>query len=228
MDIMKSFTYMFEDRRWISKLLLGYLVSLVPILNFALTGYVTQTIKNVERKEPEPLPEWDEFGKFFKNGFFMTVAAFVYSLPLIVISGLSVFPAYMTENGWDSGRAVLAGAGILVGCLALLYALALSLILPAANINLARKETFESVFEIREFFRIIRENSSDYLTAWVMTIVWAIALGILVSVLYVILVFIICVGWLAMFFVGAIVTVAVPLIYAHLFGQVAAKDAGIA
>jgi hypothetical protein len=228
MDIMKSLTYMFEDRRWISKLLLGYLVSLVPILNFALTGYVTQTIQNVERKRPELLPEWDEFGKFFKNGFFMTVAGFVYSLPLIVISGLSVFPAYISENGWDSGQAVLAGAGILVGCLALLYALALSLILPAANINLARKETFESVFEIREFFRIIRENSSNYLTAWVMTLVWAIVVGILVSVLYVILVFVICVGWLAMFFVGAIVTVAVPLIYAHLFGQVAAKDAGVA
>jgi hypothetical protein len=225
---MKSLTYMFEDRRWISKLLLGYLVSLVPILNFALTGYVTQTIQNVERKRPELLPEWDEFGKFFKNGFFMTVAGFVYSLPLIVISGLSVFPAYISENGWDSGQAVLAGAGILVGCLALLYALALSLILPAANINLARKETFESVFEIREFFRIIRENSSNYLTAWVMTLVWAIVVGILVSVLYVILVFVICVGWLAMFFVGAIVTVAVPLIYAHLFGQVAAKDAGVA
>ena len=74
MDVTKSITYIFQDKRWFTKLLIGWLVSLVPILNFAFTGYSTETIKNVENKREFPLPEWDDFGKKFVLGFYMWIA----------------------------------------------------------------------------------------------------------------------------------------------------------
>ena len=68
MDYGKSFTFVFEDEKWISKFAVGVLITLVPILNFATYGYVIQLLKNVRDGEEKPLPEWDDFGKFFVDG----------------------------------------------------------------------------------------------------------------------------------------------------------------
>ena len=38
MDVGKSVGYVFEDQKWTNKLLIGMLVSIVPIVNFALFG----------------------------------------------------------------------------------------------------------------------------------------------------------------------------------------------
>ena len=38
MDIGKSFSYPFEDKEWISKLGLGAVITIVPVLNLAWSG----------------------------------------------------------------------------------------------------------------------------------------------------------------------------------------------
>lgn len=226
MELGKSVTYIFQDKRWPTKLLIGWLVSLVPILNFAFTGYVTQTIRNVEQRMDDPMPEWDDFGKKFVLGFFIWLAGIVYAIPIILISIIFVVPVAIAGEGnvSDTMGTIMAGTGLVVSCVIILYSLALSLLLPAANINLARKETLGSVFEIGEFFRIFRANTGDYLVAWIMTLVWSIVIGVVAGLLVAVLLIIPCIGWIAAFLIGAVVSVAVPLVYAHLFGQVAAKD----
>lgn len=226
MELGKSVTYIFQDKRWPTKLLIGWLVSLVPILNFAFTGYVTQTIRNVEQRMDDPMPEWDDFGKKFVLGFYIWLAGIVYAIPIILISIIFVVPVAIAGEGnvSDTMGTIMAGTGLVVSCVIILYSLALSLLLPAANINLARKETLGSVFEIGEFFRIFRANTGDYLVAWIMTLVWSIVIGVVAGLLVAVLLIIPCIGWIAAFLIGAVVSVAVPLVYAHLFGQVAAKD----
>lgn len=226
MELGKSVTYIFQDKRWPTKLLIGWLVSLVPILNFAFTGYVTQTIRNVEQRMDDPMPEWDDFGKKFVLGFYIWLAGIVYAIPIILISIIFVVPVAIAGEGnvSDTMGTIMAGTGLVVSCVIILYSLALSLLLPAANINLARKETLGSVFEIGEFFRIFRANTGDYLVAWIMTLVWSIVIGVIAGLLVAVLLVIPCIGWIAAFLIGAVVSVAVPLVYAHLFGQVAAKD----
>jgi len=39
MDIGRAFKFMFDDESWITKILLGGILGLVPILNFVLYGY---------------------------------------------------------------------------------------------------------------------------------------------------------------------------------------------
>ncbi len=230
MELGQAFTYIFKDKRWFTKLLIGWLVSIVPILNFAFTGYVTRTIRNVEINLEEPLPEWDNFGEKFVLGFYMWLASIIYALPIILLSIIFFVPVAIVGNN-QSGDAVaglLTGAGILFSCLALIYALVLSLLLPAMNINLARKETFSSVFDFSEFWRIFRANTSDYLVAWIMTIVWAVVIGTVGGLLATALAIIPCIGWIAAFVLGGLLGVIIPVVYAHLFGQVAAKDRQIA
>jgi hypothetical protein len=229
MELGKSFTYIFQDKRWPTKLLLGWLVSIVPILNFAFTGYIPQTIRNVEGKMEEPLPEWDDFGKKFVLGFFLWVAGIIYSIPIIIVASLSIIPLALAGNSSsDVVGALVAGTGVVVACLIIIYGLLLSLLLPALNINLARKGTFGSVFQIGEFFRIFRSHTGDYLVAWIMTLVWSIAIGVVGGLLIAFLMIIPCIGWILGFIVGGLITIIPMLVYAHLFGQVAAKDIAVA
>jgi hypothetical protein len=226
MELGKAVTYIFEDKRWLSKLLIGWLVSLVPILNFAFSGYMTETIRNVEVDQAEPLPEWDDFGKKFMLGLYIWVAGIVFALPVIILASITAIPLIFASNGnmSDTVGALLAGTGLIVGCLVIVYGLAVSLLMPALNINLARKQTFGSVFQIGEFWRIFRADTGAYLTAWIMTLVFGIGIGLVGSVIAGIIGIIPCIGWLVAWVLMGLVVVAIQLVYAHLFGQVARKD----
>ena len=65
MDIGKAFSYVFEDEQWISKVLIGGLLIWIPIVNFAVFGYMIKVAQNVAQGNPRPLPEWGEFGDHF-------------------------------------------------------------------------------------------------------------------------------------------------------------------
>ncbi len=54
MDIGKSFGFMFKDESWISRVLVGGLLGLVPILNFVIYGYMLEVIKNVSEDRELP------------------------------------------------------------------------------------------------------------------------------------------------------------------------------
>ncbi|MCC7512114.1 MAG: DUF4013 domain-containing protein, partial [Anaerolineae bacterium] len=83
MDINKAFTYPFEDKQWISKLGMGAIIGLIPILNFAWTGYMVGLLRNVSNGEAEPLPNWDNIEKKFMDGLILAAAGLVYGLPIL-------------------------------------------------------------------------------------------------------------------------------------------------
>src|SRR5512144_2549774 len=85
MQIGKAFSFPFQDRSWVSKFLLAAVISIVPILNFAWTGYIVELVKNVIDRRQEPLPDWGDFGKKFIDGLIVTVAYFIYALPALLV-----------------------------------------------------------------------------------------------------------------------------------------------
>jgi hypothetical protein len=230
MDIGKSFSYLFEDDEWLTKLLLGAVVSAVPILNFAWTGYTIDILRNVMNGVAFPMPDWSDFGDKFVKGFLVWLAGFIYSLPALLViclpmGWLIVFPATSeSTNTADTLAAIFTGVGILLLCILILYLLALSFYFPAVFINFARKGTFGSCFEVSEIIKIVSRNSSKYLTAWLVTLVAGIVVGILMSVVGAIFAAIICIGWLITWVVTALGSVYLFAVYAHLFGQVVADE----
>ena len=228
MDIGKAFSYPFEDDEWLTKLFLGAIVSIVPILNFAWSGYTVDILRNVIDGVARPLPSWSDFGEKFVKGFIIWAAGFIYSLPAIIIAcipfGLLVIPASM--EGSDISEALISaftGIGIVLICLMAIYLLLLTIYYPAVYINFARKGSFGSCFEFGEIFSIISENTSKYLTAWLVSIGGAIVVGIVVAVLSIVLSLIPCIGWVLTWLISALSSVYLFAIYVHLFGQVDAQ-----
>jgi hypothetical protein len=228
MDIGKAFSYPFEDDEWLSKLFLGAIVSAVPILNFAWTGYTVDIVRNVSDGVSLPLPDWSEFGDKFVKGFLIWAAGFIYSLPALIIACLPL--GFLTisvlaedSNLSDTFFSVFTGVGIFLICLIVLYLLVFSFYFPAVYINFARKGTFGSCFEIGEIIKIVSENTSEYLTAWLISIVGAILVGIIIAVAIGLLGWILCIGWIIAWLISAIGSVYMYVIFSHLFGQVSAE-----
>jgi hypothetical protein len=228
MDIGKAFSYPFEDEKWLSKLFLGAIISAVPILNFAWTGYTVDIVRNVSDGVSLPLPDWSEFGDKFVKGFLIWAAGFIYSLPaLIVICVLSLIAIPTIIDGSNISEAFLsafAGISIILACLLILYFLLFSFYFPAVFINFARKDSFGSCFEVGEIIRIVSANTGKYLTAWLVYIVGAIIVGIVIWLISILLSPIICLGWILAWLIGAIGGVYIYTIFSHLFGQVSAEQ----
>ena len=228
MDIGKAFSYPFEDEKWLSKLFLGAIVSAVPILNFAWTGYTVDIVRNVSDGVSLPLPDWSEFGDKFVKGFLIWVAGFIYSLPALIIAclplGFLAIPALANDSNLsDTFFSVFTGVGIFLICLIVLYVLVFSFYFPAVYINFARKGTFGSCFEISEIIKIVSEDTSEYLTAWLISIVGAILVGIIIAVATGLLGLILCIGWIIAWLISAIGSAYMYVIFSHLFGQVSAE-----
>src|SRR5689334_4077382 len=97
LDIGKAFTFIGDDPKWVTKLLIGgglILAGFLAIFTvigwifvFAIVlGYLIQFCRNVIAGQPQPLPEWDNWGTKMTDGFKAIVVNLVYALPAIIIS----------------------------------------------------------------------------------------------------------------------------------------------
>ena len=235
MNIGKSFSFVFEDRQWISKLGIGALITFIPILNFAWTGYIIGIIRNVMNGSPEPLPNWDDIGKKLVDGLMLTLASLVYALPIIIVFCLPlsfmIVPAILAGNTDMEGLAqAVAGLGsalfVCLMCVFVVYTLFLSVIYPAILVLFAREGTIASCFKFREVIGMIRNNSSAFLTAWGTNIALSLGISIIVGIGQTILNIIPCIGQIAALILTIGVVVYSTSVYAHLFGQFGYTAAG--
>lgn len=228
MDINKSFSFPFEDNEWISKLGIGAVVAMVPILNFAWSGYMVEMIRNVMNGARAPLPTWDNLGQKFNDGLMLFLAGLVYSLPLLVViclplSGM-VIPAIMSGNQDLQGAAeAIAGASsvlfLCLLCVFFVYTLALSVIYPAILILYAREGTLASCFKFREVFDLIGRNTGSFFTAWGVSIAAGLIVGLVSGFVQLVLGLIPCIGQIVSFVLTIGIVVYTSAIYSHLFGQ---------
>lgn len=162
MDIGSSFTYMFEDEDWIKKILIGGVVSLIPIVNFAAFGYVIQIIRNVRDGQSLPLPEWDQFGQYFKDGLWVFLIFLVWSIPIIIVACLQAAgtAALAENNDMASAVGVISAC---FSCLMALWGLVMGVASPAIIVRYAEVGEFMAGFRFGEIFSFISANVGSYI-----------------------------------------------------------------
>lgn len=210
MDIGKSFTYVFDDEGWISKILIGglfaFLSSILIGIPFII-GYFLETMKNVYLGQPRPLPNWGENpGGIFSKGIKAVVGVLVWSLPIIILScvfGLAL--GSFTGNVPRGQEGLFIGVQLCFNCLMIAYGLVMGVLLPAALMKFAVTDELGAFFRVGEMVGFIRNNLGNYLIAiivyWLAETVGS--LGIILC------------------FVGIFFTAFWSmLVGAHLFGQV--------
>ena len=225
MDFNKAFTYMFEDEKWTNKLLLGLVISIVPILDFAWLGYLLHVMRNVINDEERPLPDWDKFGEYFMNGLLFIVGWLIYSIPIFIILllGGSSWLLLIPTQGSDIQNVLVSGlsaVGILLLCLLTIYGLFLTVIYPAITIHYGRTFKFSSMFQVSQIVKIITINPGHYFLAWLVVLVIGFVFVFVASWMSIFFSLVPCIGTIIAFLISFGGIVWISLIDYHLFAQV--------
>jgi len=180
MDIGRSFTYMTEDQDWVKKILIGGVVNLIPIVNFAATGYFIEALRNTAEGRELPLPEWGDFGGKFVKGLMAGIAGFIYALPIMLVMGIvfglgTAVAAAVSDE--DTAAAVVTACSGIGYCLMFVYMILLMLILPAATVRYALTGQFGAFFRFGDIMAFIKANVGGYIIALLVSLVAGLIAG---------------------------------------------------
>ena len=180
MAIGKAFRYVFDDEQWISKVLIGGLLIWIPIVNFAVFGYMIKIAQNVAQGNPRPLPEWGEFGDHFMRGFYVFVIYLVYLMPIFILEGLffCVTGGLAAGSRRGEGGAAAALLGLCFFPLIIIVALALSFVLYAALARYVATNSLSESFKFAEVIASVRSNFTPWLMLWLVSILAGLAGGL--------------------------------------------------
>ncbi len=193
MDFGLAFSYLFKDPDWFKKIVIVALIGLIPIVGWLVVfGWCLNIAKRVMNNHPDPLPEVD-FGADLARGFYGFVIAFVYTLPISVLSGIfGIFDSIVASSAnSDAATAIVTIFSVCFGLFSFLYGLVCGFVLPAAYTNYLAKDSLAAGFNLREVFAKVRANPGAYLlvllgsiVAGIIAPIGAIACGIGVLLTY--------------------------------------------
>jgi hypothetical protein len=218
MDLGKAFGFVFEDEKWVSKMLVGGVIgifgSFIIIGPIVLLGYMVEVAQNVMRGNPRPLPDWSDFGAKLGKGFALFVVSLVYSIPIILVACVmgGIIGAVAGASG-DSEEAVAAASGLIFCMYGLSFLLAL-IIMPftlAAQVRYVQYGTISSALQFGEVLALVRNNLGAVLMIFLISILASI------------------VGQLGAIACGIGLFITIPyaqVILGHVLGQTAARLSG--
>jgi hypothetical protein len=182
-DFLRPFTFVFDDPRWVPKVLLGGVFTLASIFLvgiFFIYGYLARLVRNVINGVQYPLPEWDDLGEYFSEGVKLFVVALVYAIPVIVVVSIAVLPAAIlgaSGNENDTLRSLGGMTASCIWCLMFPVSVAMALWVPAALLAVVVTGEFSAAFQFANIWKYIRANIGNYLLAFVVWLVARFAAG---------------------------------------------------
>ncbi len=150
-NVGRAFSFMFEDKDWVVKILLGAVFNLLTLVLVGipfLFGYLLELAKNSSEGKEIPLPEWDNLGDKFVRGLIYLVIVIIYSIPGIILSAIPCVKY----------------------CFGPLYFLALAFVLPYITVRYAQTGNFEEVFRFNQIFDFAKANVSNLIIVVLLTI----------------------------------------------------------
>ena len=198
-QLKRIFSYPFKADNWQRKFVIGSLLTLpsllIPILPAVfLFGYYSRIFKDiVDRKAEPPLPAWEDWERLFIDGLRVVGIWIIYFLPgilLFIFSYLVLFLVAILDSIVSStGIQVLLpffGMTVMMGFLgfAILYALVISFIMPAAIGHAIVNEDFFAGFHIGAWWPILKANLLGFFISLVILLGLVVVAQFLVQFLY--------------------------------------------
>lgn len=164
----------------LTKLLIGIVLSIIPIVNIIAFGYTLTCAKTAMKKKFD-LPEWENIVGLFVSGLLAAIIGLIYAIIPVAIIAVSagaiiysIWAAVMAGTMPAVGSLLVgSGIGLVIGLLVLLLAAYLA---PMAILNYVNTNEFGSAFS-GEVFR--KAFTAEYLVAWIVAMVYQLVLLII-------------------------------------------------
>lgn len=203
-QIQHIFTFPFQDQKWAGKFLIGFLLYIagfvIPFIPWIfVSGYFAKIIEIGINEDELYLPEWDNWGEYFRIGLRLMIFSFIIMLPvfILMIAGYasmlapafsSAFsdPAYLDEYPVDMVLEPMLGmfGGMLLMGLASFTGLIVGFFVPPAITHMISEDQFKAAFQIKSWWRVFRGNFGGYLIAYVLVMGATLIMTFAVQLLY--------------------------------------------
>lgn len=199
-------SFPFKDPAWFKKLFILGLVMLasvvIPILPWVLvTGYLARLVRRVVVEKAAPtLPEWDDLGGIFNDGWRPFAAAFTLMLPVMALFfvawSLSILPSISPLSQMWSGDQnidpyeflVLMTTNVFgIGAISIasLTMLVITFLLPAALVHTIVRQEYTAAFHFKEWWPIFTSNLSGFIVAYAVSYGISLIFGFLTQILFI-------------------------------------------
>lgn len=176
MDYGKAFTFAFEDRNWVGKILIGALFTLLSFFLIGLPfvmGYFLEVVRRVAAGRADVLPEWDRLGDKFAEGLIVTIILIILAIPMTLFSCLwSVLGPALDQAGPRTGLLLLLLMLAAIG-LFLLFALLYTVVTPAVIMRYAMTRSFGASLNPAAVWDVIRAHFGHYVLVIILSYVAA-------------------------------------------------------
>ena len=220
MNFSRAFTYAFDDRDWLVKLLVCAILTLlaivltIPLVGLALwallLSYLVLLVRNVRAGVARPLPAWSNFGKMFSDGLPVLGAAVIYNLPNLLLSAcIATLSGSLGQS--FTGATTSLGLACCVLPLTFVYNAITWPMLALAIARHGERREAAVLFDFAGLFTTVRANGE----ASIQYVLWS----MLATILFILLALIPCAGWVA------VPALALP-VHGYLMGEYAARVLG--
>ncbi|NTV64536.1 MAG: DUF4013 domain-containing protein [Oscillochloris sp.] len=174
MDIGRAFSFVFEDEEWLTIILIGGLILLVPIFGqIVLIGFLFETARNVAAGQSRPLPRWNHLGETFSLGLPGVVIQIVYALPILLL--FCIFGCLIIGGGAAAAdeSAATGLIGLTFVCLTpliIVLSLALQPITLAAMVRHVQTGDLSAALRVGEVLALVRSNLAAWVVLWLLQI----------------------------------------------------------
>ncbi len=191
LDLLRAFSYPFDDRRWVEKLLVLLIITAVALLLTplvigllgwaALFGYQVAIVRGWRAGRPTPLPTWDNFGRLINDGIYPLAALLLYQIPNLIVFSTVLLIYQNADAGVLTGTLLF----LLLCCLAPFLLVYNLLLLPLFALALARhaeQPGFARFIEIGVLVVTLRDHAGQATLFTVLALVAQIVFSILGTV----------------------------------------------
>ncbi|MBR9699068.1 DUF4013 domain-containing protein [Candidatus Woesearchaeota archaeon] len=189
MNFKSAFMKPFTDMK---KLIIGIVLSIVPIINFFALGFILKASGVKEKKVTNQMPEWTDWGDLFVKGLLAMIIGLVYMIPVLIIfmiglgtaifslvGSLGGFPGAdagtdaelmtaLINQDWAAVAPALVGAAPLI-LVAILLGVIISYISPSAVLHYIQSNKMGDAFNFGSVFK--KAFTTNYFTAWIIAII---------------------------------------------------------
>ena len=175
----------------VKKLLIGIVISMIPIVNLIAAGYFLKCANSGMKKNFRPLV-WEKWGDLFIKGLVALAIGLIYAIPLIIalfwvfkkaLGGL-MLAAYFNKASSFGAEAGLANIPFGFGAIFVIIILAfvIGYVSSGAILNYARTWKFESAFAFKEIFRRIFRGT--YFVTWILGAIYVAIVSVVLSFIF--------------------------------------------
>ncbi len=172
MNYSRAFSYVFEDKNWLSKILIAGLISLIPIIGqFYLCGWMVEIVRRTKAGRTDILPT-THFTYFLTLGLKVFVVCLIYSIPVIILSCILGLMNTSIEHSDSHMIAVFfTSMGCLGSILTFVVNVAVSLLGTYGIIKLAETDQIKACLDFNDAFNTIKDNIGTFIIVELLALV---------------------------------------------------------